>query len=101
MVTDMPNGNESPCLLTVDDLGRQIKAGSKISNCQRKWLKGSIRELELMAANFRSEGDNRGADEVDDEIMNLLDRKICRKIIKRSRKEQKWNYFKGGSARLG
>jgi hypothetical protein len=42
-----------------------------------------------MAASFRSEGDNRGADELEDEIMNLLDKKICRKIIKRSRKEQK------------
>jgi hypothetical protein len=89
MVTDMLNANKSPYLLTVDNLGRRIKPGATIPDSKRKWMKGSIRELELMAANFRCEGDNRGADELEDEIMNLLDKKICRKIIKRSRKEQK------------
>jgi hypothetical protein len=89
MVTDMLNANESPYLLTDDDLDQQIKKGVTISHCERKWHTGSIRELELMAANFRSEGDSSRAEEVEIEIMNLLDKKICRKIIKRSRKEQK------------
>jgi hypothetical protein len=89
MVTDMLNANESPYLLTDDDLDQQIKQGVTIFNCERKCHTGSIRELELMAANYRSEGDNSRAEEVEIEIMNLLDKKICRKIIKRSRKEQK------------
>ncbi|MEW7995248.1 MAG: hypothetical protein AB2825_12505, partial [Candidatus Thiodiazotropha endolucinida] len=55
----------------------------------RKRVKGSIRELERLAANLRRDGDCSRADVIDLEIMALLDKKICRKIIKRSRKEQK------------
>ncbi|MEW8508188.1 MAG: hypothetical protein AB2598_15955 [Candidatus Thiodiazotropha sp.] len=63
--------------------------GANIAPQKRKRAKGSIRELELMAAHLRRGGENRAADELDSEIMVMLEKKICRKIINRSRKEQK------------
>ncbi|MEW8026332.1 MAG: hypothetical protein AB2792_20445 [Candidatus Thiodiazotropha sp.] len=85
----MLNENGTPTLLTTDDLDRQIRMGAATINHNRKRVKGSVRELELLAANLRRDGDSSRADVVDLEIMALLDKKICRKIIKRSRKEQK------------
>lgn len=85
----MLNENGTHTLLTADDLDRQIRMGTAIINRNRRRVKGSIRELERLAANLRRDGDCGGADVIDLEIMALLDKKICRKIIKRSRKEQK------------
>ncbi|MBW9276167.1 MAG: hypothetical protein K1563_21030 [Candidatus Thiodiazotropha sp. (ex. Lucinisca nassula)] len=85
----MLNENGNPYIHTADDLVRQIKMGAAITHRNRKRVKGSIRELERLAANLRRDGDCSRADVIDLEIMALLDKKICRKIIKRSRKEQK------------
>ncbi|MES9824652.1 MAG: hypothetical protein ABW127_09510 [Candidatus Thiodiazotropha endolucinida] len=85
----MLNENGNPYLHTADDLDRQIKMGAAITYRNRKRVKGSVRELERLAANLRRDGDCSRADVIDLEIMALLDKKICRKIIKRSRKEQK------------
>ncbi|MES9993148.1 MAG: hypothetical protein ABW098_14425 [Candidatus Thiodiazotropha sp.] len=85
----MPNENLIPHLLMKDDFKWQIKMGANIAHKKRRRVKGSIRELELMAAHLRRGGENRAADELDREIMVILEKKICRKIISRSRKEQK------------
>ncbi|MES9970022.1 MAG: hypothetical protein ABW092_08285 [Candidatus Thiodiazotropha sp.] len=77
----MLNMNDEPDL--------QIRMGGAVANRKSGRVKGSIRELELIAAELRRDGELCRADEIDREIMAILDRKICRKIIKRSRKEQK------------
>jgi hypothetical protein len=90
MVTDMLNENKNPYLLLTD---QQFQLGRGGLNHKKYRIKVSVRELEAMAANLRQGGDNRKADEIDREIMEILERKICRKIIKRSRKEQKLIYL--------
>ena len=54
-------------------------------------LKGqsSVRELEAMAAELRSFGDERGAERLEQQALSLLDRKICKKIINQSRRTQR------------
>ncbi|WP_316369014.1 hypothetical protein [Candidatus Thiodiazotropha sp. CDECU1] len=84
----MLNENETPFKTTVDDHKHQIRMGRVVTNRKGGRAKGSIRELELIAADLRRGGEISRADEVDMEIMAILDKKICRKIIKRSRKEQ-------------
>ncbi|MEW8458030.1 MAG: hypothetical protein AB2710_18220 [Candidatus Thiodiazotropha sp.] len=88
-MTDMLKENVLPHLLIADDLEWQFKTGVGRARQGRNRVKGSIRELELMAANLRLGGENRAADELDGDIMAMLEKKICRKIINRSRKEQK------------
>ncbi|PVV06986.1 MAG: hypothetical protein B6D77_14790 [gamma proteobacterium symbiont of Ctena orbiculata] len=85
----MLNENEIPFPTTVDDHKHQIRMGRVVTHRKGGRAKGSIRELELIAADLRRGGEINRADEVDREIMAILDKKICRKIIKRSRKEQK------------
>jgi hypothetical protein len=85
----MLNENGSPYQTTTDGQTRKIRMGGAVASRKGGRVRGSIRELELVAADLRREGDNSRADEVDVEIMAMLDRKISRKIIKRSRKEQK------------
>ncbi|MCU7924465.1 MAG: hypothetical protein KZQ88_17380 [Candidatus Thiodiazotropha sp. (ex Dulcina madagascariensis)] len=41
-----------------------------------------------MAAGLRQIGDARAAESIDMKIMSLLEKKICKKIIDRSRREQ-------------
>jgi hypothetical protein len=88
-VAGMLNQNVIPHLLTAVDLNRKARTGADIARQKRKRVKGSIRELELMALNLRRGGDNLAADELDRQVMVMLEMKICRKIIDRSRKEQK------------
>ena len=85
----MLNENEIPFQTTVDDPNHRIRMGRVVANRKGGRVKGSIRELELIAADLRRDGEIRKADEVDREIMAILDKKISRKIINRSRKEQK------------
>ena len=79
----MLNKNVIPYLSTAIDYNWQVSQ-------KGRRVKGSIRELELMASNLRRDGDNRAADEIDKEVMAMLEKKICRKIITQSRKEQKF-----------
>ncbi|MBT2971177.1 MAG: hypothetical protein B6D72_04010 [gamma proteobacterium symbiont of Ctena orbiculata] len=81
--------NVIPHLLITDDQKWQFKTGVGSARQRRNRVKGSIRELELMAASLRRGGENRAADELDGDIMAMLEKKICRKIVNRSRKEQK------------
>jgi hypothetical protein len=48
----------------------------------------SVRELENMAKHRRAVGDRQGADYLDIQALALLDKKICRKIIRQSRRAQ-------------
>ncbi len=86
----MLNENVIPHLSTAFDLKRQVKMDVSISRHKFRRIKGSIRELELMATNLHRDGDYLAAEEIDKEIMAILEKKICRKIIHRSRKEQKF-----------
>ncbi|MCU7931768.1 MAG: hypothetical protein KZQ90_13280 [Candidatus Thiodiazotropha sp. (ex Codakia rugifera)] len=85
----MLNKNEKPNLSTSELLNPQIHLTGRHSSISNQSVKGSIRELERMATRLREKGDNSGADCVDLEIMVLLEKKICKKIVNRSRREQK------------
>jgi hypothetical protein len=87
----MLNDKKNPYPLLTDN--QPIHLSRRGDNHAVYRVKVSIFELEVMAASLRKGGENRKADEIDREIMAILDRKICRKIIKRSRKEQKLIYL--------
>lgn len=86
----MLNKNEKPHLSTSELFNPQIHLTDTHPSKRIQNIKGSIRELELMATRLREKGDSSGADCIDLEIMVLLEKKICKKIVNRSRKEQKW-----------
>ncbi|MES9852920.1 MAG: hypothetical protein ABW170_13960 [Candidatus Thiodiazotropha sp. L084R] len=49
----------------------------------------SIRELESLAGELRAVGDEVSAENLECQVIELLDKKICRKILQQSRKTRR------------
>lgn len=52
----------------------------------RKIKKISVRKLEALADELRAVGDEQSAEHLECQAIELLDKKICRKIIRQSRR---------------
>jgi hypothetical protein len=59
---------------------------SRRRDCRNHNKKVSVRELEKIADELRSIGDEHGADYFESQALTLLDIKICRKIVRQSRR---------------
>ncbi|MCU7919112.1 MAG: hypothetical protein KZQ95_12245 [Candidatus Thiodiazotropha sp. (ex Epidulcina cf. delphinae)] len=84
----MLSENEIDRRLSTSELFSLVCQTGTYPSCTVLKTQGSIRELEIMAAGLRQIGDAKAAESIDMKIMSLLEKKICKKIIDRSRREQ-------------
>jgi hypothetical protein len=56
---------------------------------------GSVSEMEQLADALRLIGDSQGSERVDQVILSMLEQKICRKVMARSRSGvERWSCFR-------
>ena len=80
-----------PSTRTLRDAVRVLleKSGSRFDHERLDQYQTSVRELEVMAERLRTAGEERGAEYLDCQALALLDKKICRRVIRQSRRTQR------------
>jgi hypothetical protein len=68
--------------------GPQAKPQSSAAAKGHRHSRSSVRELERIASTLRLAGEYRVSAHIDSQILSLLERKIYRKIIAKSRRER-------------